>query len=281
MAAVAYLLVRCVARPASWMLPTMLGAAMGLLALTQLIFTLLPAVIVPLMVLLNRRTGFICLRNAAIVSAAMGLAVLPWVALNYSLHGEIALGDSVRMGANIYDRVQDRGMNSGVDVYQHSLYLERGGMPTSTVNRIYVEKAWDIVREHPIRYAVGTLLEIGDLWRFSLSENEIDISGPITLHGARGVLMLSVKYLFQAANVLVLITGILGIFALRTPRTWPIVALIGYSTLMHSLISYAIPRHNVATLQLMIIFSSAWLIRTFVRESTRSAPFAAESATSA
>lgn len=278
MATVAYLLVCCVARPASWVLPTLLGVAMGLLALTQLIFTLLPAVIVPLMVLLNRRTGFISLRNAAIVGAVMGFAILPWVAVNYSLHGEIALGNSVRMGANIYDRVQDRGMNSGADIYHHLLDLEADGMPTSTVNRIYVKKALDIVREHPIRYAVGTVLEIGELWHFGLNDDQIDVSGPITLHGTRGVLMRSFKYLFQATNILVLFTGILGIVVLRTPRIWPLVALIGYSTLMYSLISYAIPRHNAATLQLMLVFSSAWLIRTFVPEAARSAPYAVESA---
>jgi len=264
MAGVAYLLVRLFARPATTLGAIALGVTMALLALTKLLFVLLPAVLLPLIVLLGHGRRVAWIKSAAIILVAMTVGLLPWIAINYNLHGTFGSGNSVRMAANIYCRVQDRGMK-GYDPYAELLELERRGVPTETINRAYEKKVLDIVLDHPIRYAIGFLEGIRDLWRFGFSPNEIGHGGSAPLAGPKEAFFVSVKYFFQAIQVLVLITGLLGFFVARSSRTALVVAIIGYSTLMLSAISCALPRHNVPALQLMLIFSSAWLVRTLFR----------------
>ncbi len=219
MAGIAYLFVRLEARPSSWKCYAVLGMVMGLLALTKSVFLLLPAVMLPLLALKIRDTSRTVWR-AATCLGAMALVLMPWALINRAVHGSLVFGQSVRMAANLYGRVQNDGMKApGHDVYESFLELERGGMSTHAINERYVSQALDIIRRHPVRYAVGTLREIRDLWRFGVSEAEIDVRGPITVRGRRGAVFLGVKYAFLTVNFVVLVMGLLGLFLERNIRT--------------------------------------------------------------
>jgi 4-amino-4-deoxy-L-arabinose transferase-like glycosyltransferase len=156
-AIVAYLLVRLVKWPTSPLVATLLGAAMALLSLTKLIFVPLPGAVLPLLVLLGRGHRLACVKSGAIALAAMAVVLLPWIALNYSIHGTFASGNSTRMAIVIYCRVHDRGIAAVEDIASEVQNLEKSGVPTKTINRIYEKKVLDSIREHPFRYLAGTL----------------------------------------------------------------------------------------------------------------------------
>jgi hypothetical protein len=98
-----------------------------------------------------------------------------------------------------------------------------------------------------------------------LSAAEIDPRIQITLKGPKGAVLLLVKYFFQAINLIVLATGLLGFFVIANSRSGLVAALIGYSTLMYAAISCTTPRFNVPVLPLILIFSSACLVRMLRR----------------
>lgn len=265
MAIIAYSLVRIVSEERSWADHVVVGIAMGLLMLDKLAFQFLPLVAVPAVVLMSH--GRRRVWKALVCVLLSVLFVAPWLMRNHRLHGTYAFGHSVRLAANLYTRVADNGIKGPLEMrtgfYHDLLQLERQGIPVSTINAAYVQKALQIIREHPFRYLGGVFLEIKDLWRFSVYKEEIDVTGPITLQGTQGKFFLFVKHVFLAANFAILTTALLGFLMKTNYASFMVMSLVGYSTLFFALISCALPRHNVPVLQLMIVFSAYFLVRLY------------------
>lgn len=262
LAVIAYQLVRLLATERNWPQYLFLGLATGLLILTKLIFLFLPVFMVP--ALMGSASGARRVGKPLVCLALIGLMVLPWCVFTRTVHGSTAMGNSVRMGANLYIRVMNDGMKGPlgmrVELYEHLRELEEQGIPVSTLNADAVRNALEIIRAHPIRYLAGVALEIRDLWRFGLDASEIDVTAPMTLQGPKGTLFRSVKAAFQVLNVAVLVTGVLGFLVKVTTRSSLVMLLILYATLMFALVSCALPRHNVPILPLMLVFSSQWIV---------------------
>lgn len=260
---IAVALVRLVQRDNNWVDFLLLGTATGLLILTKSAFALLPVVLVPLAV--YAAVGRHRLVKGLVSLALVAGLVAPWLIFNKQVHGSYSVGHSLRFGANVYGRVANAGMKAPLDMrtdfYLHLLDLKKQGIPTRELNAACVRQAMQIIREHPIRYLAGTLLEVWDLWRFSVNPQEIDATGQITLTGTKGRVFLGVKYVFLVLNFLVLLTGLAG-FGLHPNRpAWMLMAIIAYSTAVFTLVSAALPRHNVFILQLMLIFAAFVLVR--------------------
>jgi hypothetical protein len=198
--------------------------------------------------------------------ALAALLVAPWILMNERIHGTYTLGNSVRMGANLTARVLDDGMKASIhertEVYQRFLALERSGVPPRQINAQALRYFLAVIEKHPFRYLGGIFLEVRDLWRFGMGPEEVDTTGPITLAGTRGRVILLMKGVFLVLNFILLATGILGFCLNVTPRTFFVFSVVLYSTLVLSLWTCAVPRHNVPVLPLMIVFSSFFLTRT-------------------
>ena len=243
----------------------LLGIALGLLTLTKLAFQLLPVCLAALLMGLRGKKE---LRCVLLFLALTALLVAPWVLFNKRIHGTYALGNSVRMGANVYARVLADGRKASVhgrtQVYQEFLELERSGVPTSQINAQALRAALTIIARHPFRYLGGIFIEIRDLWRFGTDPEEIDTTGPITLAGKRGQLILFLKKMFLVLHFVLLGTGILGFFLKVTPKTFLVFSLVAYLTLVLSLFTCAVPRHNVPVVPLMIIFSCFFFTKSLL-----------------
>jgi len=73
-------------------------------------------------------------------------------------------------------------------------------------------------------------------------------------------MFLVVKYVFLVLNVLVLLTGLTGFGWHPNRPAWMLMALVAYSTAVFTLVSCALPRHNVSVLPLMLIFTAFLLV---------------------
>ncbi len=265
MGIVAYNGVRLVTTNPNWTNTISLGLSTGLLILNKLAFQLLPLLLVFIILMCQGKR--MIWKSFVFVILVMGI-VAPWVILNKQINGHYALGDSVRLGASLYLRVA----NDGLPALPENLYLygqvrerEVGGVTARTFNAEYVGKALAIIREPPLRYLGGILPEILGLWRFGIDDKEIDATGATTLQGLKGKITRLLKHIFLASNFIVLLTGLWGFLMRLSKASGFVMALIGYSTLIAVLICYTMPRYNVLVLQLMLIFSSYWLVTVLDR----------------
>ena len=271
-------LLRALSQPETWRF-LICGILLGLMSLTKPVMQLYPIVILALLIWrFGWRWQTVASRFTVLIVAFV-VVMSPWVMRNYLIFdafissangGKTLYSSNYTLGNSDYMRLNSTQESSLA--LRHILesrfgpapghsdlwsYAKVKGINEYELDQIAMQEAKKVIRTFPGRYAALSSLRVLRFW-FHHRFIESIIKGQLPLY----------PFLTAASSALLLGLSIIGLLFFR--GAWlssaaPLIGLLAYYTVMHSLI-HAITRYNVTVMPYVILFASYAIIRLFSSE---------------
>jgi len=249
------------------------GVSIGLAFLSRPVLSLFPLLLAAVMFFTEKKGNrkIELFRNLAVYFIALSLVWAPWICRNYISFKRFipfSIGSGTFIWISTFPPARyEKDFLPDKDVF--SKYLKLEGKELLDFDTRLKNDGLRRIKEYPFNYLIFTLKRVPLLWVSSYSYFiQIDNSfselvgttkDKSTNIKSQGSLYLKIffKFLLSTLNIVLLITGILGIiFALkRWRRAYPILLVPIYITIIHAGLGLATPRYSAPAWPVFLIFS--------------------------
>jgi len=271
-------LLRALRQPSIWAY-ALSGALLGLAVLARPIMQFYPLVILPLLLWAMNRSRNRALSSFAVFFLAFAAVLSPWVIRNYFVFdafipGSVYSGRPLYEGNFILDRadyLRHRGSKEGSMALRKVLEARFGPAPNSpdlgsytrakgindvVLNRIASEEVEKLVREHPGRYAVLSIVRLFRVWFHHRFVTFVVMGGKLPK-----------AWMIAAANGVLLGLAAAAFVWFRGPWLRPavfLIVLVAYSTAVYAATN-AVGRYSVPMMPYVMVFAAYTIVHLVSR----------------
>jgi len=233
------------------------GLFIGITTLCKATTALFPFFVFLFLILIYRSKKQ-ALYHGLILILAAGIAISPWTIRNYlQFKSFIPVQLGISPGFWVGTDVSKGGRWRGEGKMLHHKLSRELREDHLYVEKFYLSKAIENVKENPAGYLTLLVKKAGGFWRRPSV-------GGVEKFGLKKILIRGSNYLLHYLAIVFGIIGLILVVKRKILLAYPLILIIFYYTLMHALL-FAEPRYHIPVLPMVIILATYGFYRILAR----------------